>query len=529
MKYIKFFIFLFLCLSIICPSYSYGFSNNRISRVILYPNMALIKKDILVPLKKGENNIKIPGFPGDMVDGSIQVNIGDKKGIELLDIKVERNYLREIASEDVLKLKENIKKIKKEIELISNELNSYKAAISFLRSVEPFPKNTKVSNKEVESFSKYLIKSLNSKFNKISLLQSKMDILKKKKENLEKTIDELNSNYKESKNIYLYFKSKYKFNLPIEISYLVKNAKWRYSYDIKVDSYTNEVYIYSYALIKQSTVEDWKHVSVEINTSRPYFGKVPVLHPWYVDIEENDIYRSKAINLPTEPFMKISRKGMNKISAFKGSVIRENKASYSFIIPLKISIPSDNKEHRVFLSLKNTKGSFLYIAIPKLLKHGCLNVIFKNPMNYPLARGRVKVFLDGIFVTKFFMKKPVMQGEEMKLSLGVDGSIRTVKKLVRKFTQYKGVLSKHIKVVYEYEINIYNGKNSEIEIEVKDNVPVSRNEKIKVKLIEPRKNEAAISKDGIITWKLKLMPLKEKKLKVKFSVEYPKDVKIIGL
>ena len=82
---------------------------------------------------------------------------------------------------------------------------------------------------------------------------------------------------------------------------------------------------------------------------------------------------------------------------------------------------------------------------------------------------------------------------------------------------------------YEFTIDIANGKGREIVLDLMDQFPVSRNEKIKVDLDVPKKDEAKIAEDGLITWNLRLAPHEKKTLNIKFSVEHPKDLRITGL
>jgi len=103
------------------------------------------------------------------------------------------------------------------------------------------------------------------------------------------------------------------------------------------------------------------------------------------------------------------------------------------------------------------------------------------------------------------------------------------KKPVKKFTEYAGAFTKETRVHYEYVIDITNGKNRDIALTVNDNVPVSRNEKIKVEIESPKKEAAKISEDGVITWDLKLAKGEKKSLKIDFTVEYPKNLRITGL
>ncbi|GAB6887873.1 mucoidy inhibitor MuiA [Desulfothermus okinawensis JCM 13304] len=507
----------------------YGYAEGKIVEVVLYPDMALLKKEINISLKKGENQLKLTGFPVDMIDNSVQIQLLPVSVIEILDVKVEKDYSKELGSSRIKELKQKIYNLNREIKEVSNKINSIKTAIEFIKSTNPFPANLKVSPKEVENFSNYIIKSLDSKYAMVLKLNEKLDNLLKRKQDLENKLNEISSQTRSSKDIYLNVYSRKRINSKIKVSYLVKSAGWKYAYDVKVDSNKKSISIYTYAIIKQSTGEDWKSVHMELSTARPNFRYVPELHPWYLDIYNPPVYKSKGMlklsRMMRAPSLEeISSKG----NIYKGSYLKENQASYSFVLPGRRSIPSDNKEHRVYLSSKATSGEFLYTAVPKLYAYASLVVSLKNPLKYPIMPGNVKVFLDGMFINKFFVKKGIMPGEKLNLSLGVDESIKTTKKLIKKYTQYKGLVSKQIKVSFEYQITIRNGKGRKIRILVKDNIPVSRNEKIKVKLLAPKEG-VEISKDGIITWDLKLSPAQVVKLPVKFTVEYPKEVEITGL
>jgi uncharacterized protein (TIGR02231 family) len=125
--------------------------------------------------------------------------------------------------------------------------------------------------------------------------------------------------------------------------------------------------------------------------------------------------------------------------------------------------------------------------------------------------------------------KTILPGEEMTVSIGVDEGIKMEKKLLRKFTESAGAFIKDTRVQYEYGIELLNGKDREISLTLNDNAPVSRNEKIKVEIESPGKGEARISEGGILAWDLKLAAGEKKGLKVRFSVAYPRDVRITGL
>jgi uncharacterized protein (TIGR02231 family) len=209
--------------------------------------------------------------------------------------------------------------------------------------------------------------------------------------------------------------------------------------------------------------------------------------------------------------------------------VKSETTSFSFIIPQKVSIPSDYQPHRVLIASSDKEAEFSYYAIPKLSKFAFLKANFKNPFSFPLLAGKMNIFLDSRLVSASSLDKTISADEDIKLSLGIDEGIRIERKLQKKYTEYSGVISKETKVNYEYAHELVNSRDKEINITINDNFPVSRNEKIKVELDAPKKDEAEISDEGIIIWKVKLAPGEKKKLALKFRVEYPKELNVTGL
>jgi len=69
---------------------------------------------------------------------------------------------------------------------------------------------------------------------------------------------------------------------------------------------------------------------------------------------------------------------------------------------------------------------------------------------------------------------------------------------------------------------VRNNKKEAIDILIKDQYPISQNKEIEVELIDS--DGATINTEiGVLNWKLKLLPGEVKKLRISYSVKYPKD------
>jgi uncharacterized protein (TIGR02231 family) len=134
--------------------------------------------------------------------------------------------------------------------------------------------------------------------------------------------------------------------------------------------------------------------------------------------------------------------------------------------------------------------------------------------------------------------KTVMPGEKFELQLGADEGVAIKRKLVNRFTENTGLTGKGRRITYEFLVTITNHKKTAERVVFKEPVPVSRNEKIEVKLLTPAEKdvgtkeepkEVTREEDGKLVWRLDLKPGEKREVPLKFSVEYPADLNVAGL
>lgn len=505
----------------------------KIQSIVLYPDSAMIKKETAVAVKKGENIIRITGLTVNLTDESVQVNIKEKAAARISSVRVEKTYLQKTIQDKTQKLQSRLESINELIKERSNEISAINSSIDFLKKTVPFPQNQKVTQSEVEGHAKFIEKSFSVSYDRTAKLENKIKKLNEEKRAVENELKNLSSSRDESKTIVVNLLSNADREINLGLSYIVANAGWSPQYDVRADSATGKIDITCFASIAQSTGEDWKNVNIEISTARPSYGPPPELSAWYVDVYKPRpvVYKyKKAIEDADMPMMSMEKASDTALGQqFEEPKIKAEATSFSFIIPGKVNIPSDNQPHRILISSSSKEAKLDYYAAPKLSRHAHLRAGLKNPLPFPIFSGQMSIFLDERFVNTTSVDKQILPDEDMSLSLGIDEGIKIEKKLLKKFTEYSGVFSKDSQINYEYAIDIVSSKDKEIGINIRDNFPVSKNEQIKVALESPKKEDARISDDGIISWDLRLKPNEKKTLKIKFRVEHPKDLRITGL
>jgi uncharacterized protein (TIGR02231 family) len=195
-------------------------------------------------------------------------------------------------------------------------------------------------------------------------------------------------------------------------------------------------------------------------------------------------------------------------------------------------IASDNVEHRVAISSISLPAHFRYSAVPKLDSNAYLKAKALNSGNYPFLEGKANVYRDGSYVATSTLEL-VPPGESFWVFLGADENMKVEHKLIKHYQSHQGLRNRTVRHMYEYLITVKNTHAVAEEFIIWDQLPISGNEDLKVKLIKPKYSKDTdslrIDDERRIQWFQTLQPGQELKLPFHFYVEAPRNEEISGL
>lgn len=338
----------------------------------------------------------------------------------------------------------------------------------------------------------------------------------------------------------------------LAVSYLVTGPSWAPVYNLRVRSDEDIMSVEYNALVRQNTLEDWKDVDLKLSTAQPQIsGTVPTLSAWFVDI----VRPMPPIAPPRMVTASAPGFGMKKRAAkmdedFESGIDRDEAeepapeiqrpaaevvtgaASVIFAIPGKTNVKSDNNDYQVSIMRENFKAEFNYETVPKAAPYAYLRAKVTNTSEYPFLPGKTYIYLDGCFVANSRLDFTAPE-EEFWTSLGIDEAMKVECKLLKRLVKKGGALSKRESIIWEYRIDITNNKKRPYTLVLKDQIPVSGNQDIVVKLLGPeyKQDTDALTKndENILTWTITAEPKKTISIPFSFSVEYPAGVRIGGL
>jgi uncharacterized protein (TIGR02231 family) len=347
--------------------------------------------------------------------------------------------------------------------------------------------------------------------------------------------------------------------LELALKYAVPGASWAPAYDARLRAADRAVELAYFGLVRNGTGEDWSDISLTLSTARPSLGGgAPELQPWIVDVmqpqPEEAMERRKfsaraKLAMAGAMALKAGSGGGNAPAAAPAGEVEDKEAqaitaaveagatSATFKIPVAVTLPANNTTQKISIATAKLAANLQYQATPKLIEAAFLSANAVNTTEYPFLAGAMNTFLDETFVAASSLKT-VMPGEKVELQLGADEGIAIKRKLVNRFSEDTGLTGKGRRITYEFLVTITNNKKTAERVVFKEPIPVSRNEKIEVSLLTPAEKEVGAKEslkevtreeDGRLVWRLDVKAGEKREIPIKFKVEYPGDVNVVGL
>lgn len=510
---------------------------SRIQNVIVYPDRAQVVRKGQAGVGPETRALVFRGLPGTIIPGSVRVSASGSVSVKILGVETSREFLEASELPEVKKLMDEISAVEAEISRIKGQeaildsqekfLNSFGSALSSQVSRELLAGRPDLAG--VDKFVDYLGTRLQSiqkgrqdNSRALANQQARLEALKKK---LNEIMPVRSS---EQSVVSVLVEALQPSQLQVELTYAVSPARWIPAYTVKARPESEEVELTFAAVITQKTGENWDNVRLLLSTSRPTAGRQPgELPPWYLDFAQPRLMRAAARDL-AESKMAVEAEAAPVMALEETAETVETWLGVNFEIKKPWTILSDGAERRVPVDSQKIPASFDYLSIPKLQEQVFLRAGFRNTLPYPLLSGKSDLFIGQDFVGSLMMPL-IPVNDDIKLFFGEDNQVKVKRELLKREKSGPAFLGKSERVNQVFRITLENLRNRPVEIEVQDQVPVSQNTRIEVKEVKIVPAPSSRDEKGILTWKLKLNPAQKQEITFEFTVEYPKDSRIVGL
>ena len=538
--------------------------DTRISEVTVYTNQARVTRRGAVALNGNEQELVISSIPVSLKTESVRATGSGTVAVRLLGVRTEKVFGTEPVAELAAELTQQIKQLEEQKRAISDQITARLLQRDFVKGlsenyVESFSNNLSQSAFSLTETGK-LLKFIGLNYSQLSRaiaqhekqlqqLNQQLEVLRQQLQRVQ-TVRPL-----ESFTVIVMIEPSGSGEFELEVSYLMLNrASWTPLYDLRINTADNQINLSYLAEVSQNTGEDWTGAALTLSTAKPGLGTLPPkLDPWYVDAfapissqvpefmtrkRGRSLEAGKAAVSEDEDFqhLEVTYGYEDEEDTFGGRGISAQTATASvsreggtvtFEIGGNSNIPTDGTPHKVTIFSENYPSRPEYIAVPRLVSFAYLQAVVTNPLNGgTLLAGKANIFRDYTFIGTTQLEN-VSPGQEFKLNLGIDEGLKIERSLVERQVEKK-LIGNQRRTSYAYRLMITNLREVPTSLLLREQLPVSRNEQIKVRLTlaNPKIQQGEM---GLLEWTIDLPPQGKQEVFYQFVVEYPPELAVIGL
>ena len=535
-----------------------------ITQVTVYADRAEVVRTFKGRLEAGEQTLVFDRLPGaTRLD---QLRVEGRGAFTLVDIRPETIQTKEVANAQVRALQDALKAQ----DLRQQALNQTEARLTFQKSAldkmlaRLTTAGKESANPEMDplkwaAFLDFQDKQLAEVDRQLLALQTDREAVRAEVDRLNRELGALRGNERRSRLLAkVNLDVRQAGEVEVNLSYLVRGPSWSPSYDMRADTKAKTLEVTYRAEVRQATGEDWRGVSLRLSTAQPGLaGREPKMDPWFLTKAEavafagtvsgglvvngraeNRIQMFNEVKLMGN-FMTTSGvagsdplKRMESMDERRASVQASGTAA-TFVIDRKSDILADNKPAQVTVMRESFPAYFRHTCVPKLSPFVYLKTKAVNKTGFTFLPGPTAVFLDGAFVAQANLDL-VPSGQDFWTYLGVDQGVSVERKVLARREETTGVFGKKtLRTVFDQVFKLKNGKATDIELVLWDQVPASNHEDIKVVFEEPRyekdTDDLKLNESKFLEWRLPLKAGAKQDLPFRFAVERPEDIQVVGL
>jgi uncharacterized protein (TIGR02231 family) len=342
----------------------------------------------------------------------------------------------------------------------------------------------------------------------------------------------------------------------LTLRYQVNQASWLPHYDARLSTGSKTVApklnLVRRASVSQRSGESWEDVTVTLSTTRPSGGaSAPELFPVTVDFEPERVVRPNAAPaagglmsmeedavgaaVPAEAEAQKERLARAPMKPKKRMAVVERRAAVAatpfqvlYTVPGKLTVTGHGEPQQVRLFEETFEPQLMVRTVPKERAKAYLYAKLALAKSTPLLPGSVSLFRDGTFVGTGDL--PILSpGEDHDLGFGVDDLVRVRHSIVEEKSGETGLISTSRTKSHNYSMTIKNLHERMISVSIFDQIPVSKNEEIKVELVgksAPTRKDVD-EKRGVLAWEMKLEPDQEQVVEFGYRVSWPSAKSVV--
>ncbi len=543
----------------------------KVDAVTVYRGQALVTRLAELPGPAGLREVVVTDLPEHVVPGSIHAESAD--GVEVRSVRYRVRPVQEDVREEVRQLDQQIRELQDKLTANQRHTELATQQKAYLDKLEQFVAPTAnveltrgVLNAEtLQKLTDFLYehrKTLTTETLRLGLEQrdinEQLELLKRQRQ-------ELTGSSSRTAREAVVFVNLQGDGGRLRVRYLVNNANWSPSYNMRTDADRSQVLVEANASIQQMSGEDWTDVAMTLSTATPSLvAKAPALKPLEITLappapqpqqgkaaaKAKDLKQARRELLARQVVVSNARNTLiaaspqqeqegatlqfqldlggndtelNRLAGelqnldlmSRGRIARapstQPKAvedvTVTYQIAARTSLPSRSDRQLIQMAALPMAGQFYRVATPLLTGFVYEEAAMTNQGGIVLLAGPVATYVAGQFVGHGEIPT-VAIGEGFTVGFGIDSSLRASRELIEKNETIQGG---NRVVDFTYRLTLENFGTDAVPVRLFDRLPQAKRSDIKLSLVstgedlsEDATYRQAEHKKGILRWEVEV-------------------------
>jgi uncharacterized protein (TIGR02231 family) len=553
---------------------------SAITDVTVYADRSRVTRAAAVTLPAGTVRFSFSGLPGWIDEGSVRVALNPAASGRIADVQVIRTFLAQPADDEVRKLEAGITEIQDQLAALDDELGPLEAQEQQVRAIRAFTtekwtKETVVREVKTEEYGG-MVKFIGGSLAEIA--KAKRGIEKQKRAlqpelaaRQRKLADLRQCMQLEQRTVVVTVSAANPASATLTLTYMLPGTTWEPVHELRASQDGNAVEMASYAVVSQTTGEDWTGVNLTLSTQRPMAAvHIPELESLAVgagrplarlvnangdgtfdEARKNWSAQNQAFNgtvlTGANTYSGTTKIGSGTLqissSDYSGNVVRQSAVQQKvvavfervqqqrgttaqFTAPGAQTVRTDGRSVRVPIGTVRLAAAPKIVAAPELSLNAVQTVDLTNGGAQPFLPGKVSIFLDGALVGTTEVEF-VAPGEGFAMFLGVVDRVKLSRTLDKKSSSLTWS-GKRKKMQTSFLVTVENLSDRPVTLQLADRIPVSDNDDIRVSGVRVQPEVKPDAK-GLLKWDVTLAAKEKREFRLEYMLTYPQDLQVVPL
>lgn len=536
---------------------------SKIPDITIYADRARVTRTGKAALRAGTTRFAFRKLPGWIDEGSVRVSLTPTEVGELVDVQIEKTFLAKSDDEEILKAEAAVTEISDQLAALDDEtaaLDAEQRQTDAIRafSLDKLPKDAAVREIKIDEMNG-MVKFIGT--NLLDISRGKRAIERRRRDlqpelrARQKKLNDLRARSQlEQRTVFVAIKAARDVEATIALNYLLPGTTWEPVHEVRTAQDGASLTVASYAIVTQTTGEDWDGANLTFSTQRPNTTtRIPELEAQLIGGARSlarvlnsgdDTFQQAAANFSAQNSLWNGMNNENKPSvqmAWDRNVREQQDRQSRQIVAFQQvqqrgttaqfpalglqTVRTDGRAVRVPIGTARLAATPRIVAAPELSLNAAQTAEITNSSGQPLLPGKVLLFTEGAFVgtteTEF-----VAPGENSSLFLGVADNLKLSRTLDQKRSSVTWT-GKRKRMTASFVVSVENLSAKPAVFQLSDRVPVSETDDIRVYSVKLQPDIKPDTK-GLFKWDVKLNPKEKKDFRIEYTVDYPAEMPVVA-